>query len=63
MFIYQQKGPEVILDGNITQTLLVTAKFPDGEEKTIRDRPYVNKGQNIDDYLPYGSMKVTETDD
>ncbi|OCK73471.1 hypothetical protein K432DRAFT_447816 [Lepidopterella palustris CBS 459.81] len=63
MFIYQQKGPEVIIDGNITQTLLVSAKFGPGEDKVIQDRPYVNKGQNIDDYLPYGSMKVTEKDD
>lgn len=45
MFIYQQKGSEVILDGNITQTLLVTAKFPDVEEKAMRDRPYVNKAR------------------
>jgi hypothetical protein len=63
MFIYQQKGPEVIIDGDITQTLLVSAKFADGEEKVVADRPYVNKGQNIDDYLPYGSLTVTETPD
>jgi hypothetical protein len=63
MFIHRQKGSEVIFDGNVAQTLLMTAKFPDGEEKAMRDSPYVNKGQNIDDYLPYGSMKVTEIDD
>ncbi|KAF2496906.1 hypothetical protein BU16DRAFT_580922 [Lophium mytilinum] len=63
MFMYQQKGPEVIVDGNITQTLLVSAKFGDGEEKVVQDRPYVNKGQNIDDYLPYGTMQVTEAPD
>jgi hypothetical protein len=49
MFIYQQEGPEVIVDGDLTQTLLLYGKFDEEQKKNIVDAPYVNKGQNIDD--------------
>jgi len=60
MFIYQQKGPEVIVDGDLTQTLLLYGKFGDRERTQISDTPFINKGQNIDDYLPPGSIQCTE---
>jgi len=56
----RQKGTEVIIDGDVTQTLLVYGKFTDEEKKDMHDTPYVNKGQNIEDYLPSGSIKIEE---
>src|ERR1700753_536646 len=44
MFIYQQEGPEVIVDGDLTQTLFLYGKFSDEDKQSIRDYPYVNKG-------------------
>lgn len=61
MFIYQQEGPEVIIDGDLTQTLLLYGKFSDEDKQCIRDYPYVNKGQNIDDYEQPGSIKIQES--
>jgi len=60
MFTYQQRGAETILDGDITQTLMVYGKFSDGEKKSMHDVPYINKGQNIDDYVKPGSLKIKE---
>jgi len=63
LFSYVVRGPEVIIEGDITQTLLVWGKFTDEEKQTIRDRPYVNKGQNLEDYEKPGSLTITESDD
>jgi len=63
LFTYQLKGPEVIIDGDVTQTLLVFGKFSDEEKTRISDNPYVNKGQNLEDYLPPGSITVKEEKD
>jgi len=62
LFSYVVRGPEVIVEGDITQTLLVWGKFTDEEKKTIRDRPYVNKGQNLEDYEKPGTLTITESD-
>ncbi|GAB7356272.1 hypothetical protein MBLNU459_g7081t1 [Dothideomycetes sp. NU459] len=63
MFTYRLKGPEIIIDGDLTQTLMVWGKFTSEEKKYMRDLPFVNKGQNIDDYLPPGSIKIQESED
>jgi len=63
MFSYVVRGPEVIVEGDITQTLLVLGKFTDEEKQTISDRPYVNKGQNLEDYEKPGSLTIVESDD
>ena len=60
MFTYRQRGSETIVDGDITQTLMVYGKFSDDEKKSMRDTPYTNKGQNIDDYLTPGSIQIQE---
>jgi hypothetical protein len=60
MFIYQQRGSEVVIDGDITQTLLVYGKFSDEAKKSMHDTPYINKGQNIDDYQTPGSIQIEE---
>lgn len=60
MFTYRQSGSEVIIAGDVTQTLLVYGKFSEAEKKQMHDTPYINKGQNIDDYLPPGSIKIEE---
>jgi hypothetical protein len=60
MFTYQQRGSETIIDGDITQTLMVYGKFSDGEKKSMHDTPYINKGQNIDDYHSPGSVQIQE---
>jgi hypothetical protein len=56
----RQKGNEVIIDGDVTQNLLVYGKFTEDEKKDMHDTPYVNKGQNIEDYLPPGKIKIDE---
>lgn len=62
-FIYQQQGDEIILDGDVTQTLLVYGKFSDAEKQYMNPGcATVNKGQNIENYFPPGSIKWTETD-
>jgi len=63
LFTYQLKGAEVIIDGDVTQTLLLYDKFSPEQKKTIRDNEYVNKGQNLEDYLPSGSIKISEEKD
>lgn len=37
LFSYVIRGPEVIIEGDIMQTLLVWGKFTDEEKQTIRD--------------------------
>lgn len=62
-FHYQQRGAEVVLDGDITQSLFMAAKFSDEEKKTMHDIPYVNKGQNIEDYQKPGTIVIKEDGD
>lgn len=60
-FIYEQKGQEIIIDGDVGQTLLVYGKYSDEEKQYMHpDTPYVNKGQNIDDYYPPQTLKIDE---
>jgi len=63
LFTYQLKGPEAIIDGDVTQTLLVFGNFSDKEKETISDNSYINKGQNLDDYLPPGTINIKEEKD
>lgn len=63
MFTYRLKGPETIIDGDLTQTLLVYGNFSDQDKQNMRDLPFINKGQNIDDYLPPGSIQITESNE
>src|ERR1700750_451254 len=50
-FIYQQHGAEVLVDGDVGQTLLVYGKFTEEEKQTMHPMAAtVNKGQNIEDY-------------
>jgi len=63
-FIYQQLGPEIIIDGDVSQTLIVYGKYTDEEKDYIHpEMPTVNKGQNIEDYYKPGSIKVQEGKD
>ncbi|KAI9743667.1 MAG: hypothetical protein M1818_002983 [Claussenomyces sp. TS43310] len=59
-FMYQQRGPEIIVDGDVSQSLFIATKFSDEEKQTMHDTPYINKGQNIEDYGKVGSIKIQE---
>jgi hypothetical protein len=48
--------------GTSPKTLLVYRKFNDEEKKSTRI-PLYNKGQDIDDYYPPGSLQIKEKDD
>ncbi|KAG9605842.1 hypothetical protein KCU77_g577, partial [Aureobasidium melanogenum] len=63
MFIYKLKGPEAVIDADLTQTLMVYGKFTDEEKQHMTDRPFVNKGQNIDDYYKPGTCSIEESTD
>ena len=63
-FIYAQQGREIIVDGDVAQTLLVYGKFSEEEKQYMHpDATTVNKGQNIEDYYKPGSIKVSESKD
>lgn len=60
-FIYEQKGGEIIIDGDVGQTLLVYGKYTDAEKQYMHpDAAFVNKGQNIDDYYRPGTLEIKE---
>jgi len=59
-FMYQQRGPEIIIDGDVSQSLFIASKFSDEEKLSMHDTPYVNKGQNIEDYAKPGTIKIAE---
>ncbi|OCK82446.1 hypothetical protein K432DRAFT_380396 [Lepidopterella palustris CBS 459.81] len=61
-FMYQQRGPEIIVDGDVSQTLCIVTKFSDEEKLSMHDTPYINKGQNIEDYAKPGEIKITESE-
>jgi hypothetical protein len=60
-FMYQQRGAEIIVDGDVSQTLCMVTKFSEEEKKTMHDIPYINKGQNIEDYAKIGEIKIDES--
>lgn len=60
-FMYLQRGPEIIVDGDVRQSLCIVTDFSDEEKKTMHDTPYVNKGQNIEDYAKPGTIKIDQT--
>ncbi|OGE54720.1 hypothetical protein PENARI_c005G11140 [Penicillium arizonense] len=62
MFMYRQLGEAVIIDNEVCQTLLVKVAFTDEEKKTMHDAPFINKGQNIDDYNEVGTMGFTSSE-
>jgi len=59
-FLYQQRGPEIIVDGDVNQSLFIATKFSDEEKLTMHDTPYINKGQNIEDYGKPGTIQIKE---
>ncbi|KAF2488962.1 hypothetical protein BU16DRAFT_567925 [Lophium mytilinum] len=60
-FIYEQKGPEVIVDCDVVQTLLVVGKYNDEEKQFMHPNALtVNKGQNLEDYYKRGTIKIEE---
>ena len=63
MFMYIQRGPEIIVDGDVTQTLCLVTKFSKDEKLAMHDIPYINKGQNIEDYAKVGTIKIAEEKD
>ncbi|KAJ5924921.1 hypothetical protein N7454_007560 [Penicillium verhagenii] len=62
MFLYRQLGDAVIIDNDVCQTLLVNVCFSDEEKQAMHDSPFINKGQNIDDYNQVGTLDVKISD-
>lgn len=62
-FMYQQRGPEVIVDGDLTQSLFMLTNYSDEEKQSMHDNAYINKGQNIEDYGKVGDIKIDESAD
>lgn len=63
-FIYEQKSPESIIDGDVVQTLLVYGKYTDEERQFMHpDAGTVNRDQNIEDCYKRGEMKIEEAAD
>lgn len=60
-FMYQQRGPEVIVDGDLTQSLFMVTNYSDEEKQYMHDNAYINKGQNIEDYGKVGDIKIEES--
>ncbi|KAI9743704.1 MAG: hypothetical protein M1818_003020 [Claussenomyces sp. TS43310] len=61
MFMYRQRGREVIQDNDVMQTLCVHGKFGD-TDVGMKDLPYINEGQNFDDYNKPGTIQIQSTD-
>jgi hypothetical protein len=61
MFIYIQRGAEIIVDGDVTQTCFIATKYSEDEKQTMHSSPYINKGQNIEDYETPGAIKISES--
>lgn len=60
-FIYEQKGGEIIIDGDVSQSLIVYGKYTEAEKQYMHpDAAFVNKGQNIDDYYPPDTIVIDE---
>ncbi|WP_404478042.1 hypothetical protein [Novosphingobium sp. BL-52-GroH] len=61
VFFYQQRGKEMVIDGDLTQTALVVTDFSGPDVEKMHDTPFTNKGQSVEDYFAPGTMKIVET--
>ncbi|EXJ90058.1 hypothetical protein A1O3_03126 [Capronia epimyces CBS 606.96] len=62
MFMYRQTGSEeVILDADVYQIAFIHGHFSadEGERQQMHDTPFVNTGQNIEDYYDVGTLQST----
>ncbi|KAE8331429.1 hypothetical protein BDV39DRAFT_201080 [Aspergillus sergii] len=59
--MYHQKCNDVIIHCDLTQTVLLVTKFSEDEKKHMHATRFIDLGQNVEDFLPLGSFKVTET--
>jgi hypothetical protein len=62
MFIYRQQGPEIIIANDVTQTAFIATKFSDVEKTAMHDTPFINQGQNIEDYHRIGTLETELTE-
>ncbi|KAL6231975.1 hypothetical protein BDW75DRAFT_243403 [Aspergillus navahoensis] len=60
--MYHQKCREVVIQSDLTQTTFLVTKFSDEEKKQMHPTPFIDLGQNIEDFLPLGSLVITNTD-
>jgi hypothetical protein len=60
-FLYQQRDSEVLIDRDVNQSLFIAAKYTDEEKNFMHGTPFVNKGQNIEDYGKAGDIKIDES--
>ncbi|KAI9743689.1 MAG: hypothetical protein M1818_003005 [Claussenomyces sp. TS43310] len=71
MFMYrQQDTAEFIINEDICQTSMVHGVFSStpkpgvstsADAQTMHDTPFVNKGQDIEDYQPIGTLRTSES--
>ena len=63
-FMYQQRGRESIIDGDICQLLVVAPKLSEQEKAFMHPDVWtVNEGQGLEDYFKPGTLTSEETKD
>ncbi|KAE8331430.1 hypothetical protein BDV39DRAFT_201081 [Aspergillus sergii] len=63
IFWYRQIGThEFIVNSDVMQVSLLRGSFSEGNRTRMNDVPFVNKGQNLEDYRELGTMEVTYDD-
>jgi hypothetical protein len=63
LFWYQQRGEkEYVVDGDLLQIAVVLGNFTGRERKHMNDVPFINKGQNLEDYKPPGTIQFSHDD-
>lgn len=61
LFFYVQRGTEeYVIDGDILQVSMVLGNFTDEDRTHMNDVPFINKGQDLEDYRTPGTLKVSE---
>jgi len=60
---YYHRAKECIIDADLIQTLFVWGKYSPEDKKRMHEGNFINKGQNLEDYMDPGSLKITEEED
>lgn len=61
-FMYNQNNQDALVLGDLCQTALLITNFSDKEKKLMHPTPFIDKGQNVEDNLPLGSLTCEKGD-
>ncbi|KAL3474484.1 hypothetical protein BJX99DRAFT_260416 [Aspergillus californicus] len=63
IFWYRQLGKEeYVVNGDVMQVALLRGNFSEEDLSHMNNVPFINKGQNLEDYRHPGTMRVSQTD-